>query len=106
LTGLLFGLGLGAFIWGSREYSRAQSSLEGAIDLAAAGKLDEAATKARARLARSPGDNATRILLAQILLRQAEESASQTDPARAELARMAIGYLEQVRPENPSMAAT
>ncbi len=106
LTGLMFGLATAVLFWGSREYSRAQGSLEGAIDLAASGKLDEAEARARARVEGAPGDNAARILLAQILLRQAEKAANPSDPARVDSARRAIEYLEPVRPDTPAMAAT
>jgi len=102
----MFGLAAAVMLWGSREYSRGRGSLEAVIDLAASGRLDEAKARALSRLEKSPGDNATRILLAQILLKESEGSGSPSDSARAESARRVIECLEPVRPDSPAMAAT
>ena len=68
LTWLMACLGVGGLAWGAWEFLRPRPSLEDAIQLADAGKLDEAAEMIRTHLADRPEDDAAHLLLAQILL--------------------------------------
>jgi tetratricopeptide (TPR) repeat protein len=103
---LLFGLGLGGLTWAAREYSRDRISLEQAIELANAGKLNDAASRVRSHLRRFPDHNAAHLLLAQILLKKASPSTKPADHDVLEWAHAALDHLEQVRPEHTGMAVT
>jgi tetratricopeptide (TPR) repeat protein len=98
-------LTLGALAWGAGQYSRAVTSLEGAIELADAGKLAEAESRVRARLAREPDDDAARILLAQFLLKEAGPGGGESDRDRSGPAMEAFDLLQHVRPEHSRMAS-
>jgi tetratricopeptide (TPR) repeat protein len=103
---LTLALAVGAIAWGVRESSRTRPPVDELIELAEAGKLAEAASRGRDLAARYPDDGATRLLLAQILLKLPESQPSQTGRDRAGVVQEALEHLGGVKPDKPRMAAT
>ena len=103
---LTIGVAAGGLAWAIRESSRTRPPLDDLIELADAGKLEEAADRGRALVAKHPDDGPARLLLAQMLLRQpgARPSTSSRNPSG--LAQEALDQLDRIRPDNPRMAAT
>jgi tetratricopeptide (TPR) repeat protein len=104
LTGLMVALGVGGLGWGAGQWLRSRASLEEAIGLADAGRLDEAEAKLRARLAADPDDGAAALLLAQVALKRLDSPATQAGRPAEEWAQLALDHLRRVHPSNPTMA--
>jgi tetratricopeptide (TPR) repeat protein len=104
LIGMIVTLGIGGVGWVVWDSSRPSPSLQGVIDLADAGRLDEAETKLRAYLAARPDDYAADLLLAQVLLKRPELASNPARPGRSTPAQEALDILRPVRPANPGMA--
>jgi tetratricopeptide (TPR) repeat protein len=106
---LILALGAGGVAWGVWESSRARSSLDDAIALADAGKLDEAGSRMRAIVARHPDDGTARLLLAQFLMKRPDPLSPSAKGGRSSVgvaeAEEALGHLAHVHPDKPSMAA-
>jgi Flp pilus assembly protein TadD len=106
LTWLAVSLGIAGLGWGAWEVSRERPTLDGVIDLAEAGRFEEAEARVRAYLAARPDDGAARLLLAQILLKRPERPPTQGEQRASGSADEALDHLRRVRPRNPRMAAT
>jgi tetratricopeptide (TPR) repeat protein len=106
---LILALGAGGVAWGVWESSRIRPSLEDAIAMADAGKLDEASALLRSVVARHPEDGPARLLLAQFLMKQPDYQSPSTKGGRSSVgiaeAEEALGHLAHVHPDKPSMAA-
>jgi tetratricopeptide (TPR) repeat protein len=103
LMGLIVAMGvggLGSVAWVS---SRVRPSLDRVIDLAAAGRLDEAEADVRAYLSARPEDYAADLLLAQILLKRAEAAPPGATSAGPTPAQEALDVLDRVRPIDADM---
>jgi Flp pilus assembly protein TadD len=96
---------VGGLTWGAWESFRARPSLAGVVELAEAGRFDEAEAKVRAYLAGRDDDTA-RLLLAQILLKRPDPSSAQGRSPGAATAELALDQLRRVRPRNKRMAVT
>jgi Flp pilus assembly protein TadD len=104
LTGLTICLVAGALGWGAWESMRARPSLERAIRLADAGRLDDAASEVRVHLAAADDDHAAHLLLAQIVLKRPDPPSNQTECRPSESAHEAMEHLRRIRPLNSRMA--
>jgi tetratricopeptide (TPR) repeat protein len=104
LTGLTVAVGVGGLGWSARQSLRSSSSLDNAIGLASAGRLDEAEAKVRARLAADPDAAAAHLLLAQIILKRPDQPAPPSERCPSPSGQEALDHLDRVHPENPSMA--
>ena len=104
MTGLTFSLGVGGLGWGAWQSLRSRPSLDEAIGLADAGRLDEAEAKVRARLAADPDDAAAHLLLAQIILKRPDPPSSPAERRPSPSGQEALDHLDRVRPQNPTMA--
>jgi tetratricopeptide (TPR) repeat protein len=102
--GLIALLAVGGLGWVAWESTRVRPSLDGAIDLAAAGRVDEAEARVRAYLAARPEDGSANILLAQILLKRPDPPPTQAPSGRPEPAQQALEVLDRVRPVNSDMS--
>jgi tetratricopeptide (TPR) repeat protein len=106
LAGLMVVLGVVGLGWGAGHWLRSRPSLEEAIELADAGRLDASEAKLRARLAANPDDGAAALLLAQAALKRLDAPATLAGRPPEEWAQRALDHLRRVRPSNPRMAAT
>jgi len=104
LTGLMVSLGAVGLGWVARQSQHSTPSLDEAIGLTAAGRLDDAEAKVRARLVADPGDGDARLLLAQIILKKPQPPSAAADPCFSPSAQMALDQLDRVRVVNPSRA--
>jgi Flp pilus assembly protein TadD len=106
LAWLAISLGIGGLGWGAWGSLRSHPSLDGAIELAEAGRLEEAEARVRAYLAAGPNDVAANLLLAQILLKRPDPPSTQGEQRGAGSAEVALDHLRRVRPVNRRMAVT
>jgi tetratricopeptide (TPR) repeat protein len=106
LTGLTVALFVGGLSWCTWQVLNQAPSFANAIELADAGRLDEAAAKVRAYLAKDPDHAAANLLLAQIVLKQPEPPFTSSGHGSSQSAHEALEHLRLVRPSNPKMAAT
>ena len=95
----LVGCGLALY---ASQFKKQPPSLEDALELVHAGKLDSAAMRIRAILSANPDHAAANVLLAQILLKSADP-ASGGSPSSGS-AEKALAHLRRVRPTSPRMA--
>jgi Flp pilus assembly protein TadD len=96
----------GGLGWGAWESMRARPSLERAIRLADAGRLDDAAKEVRAQLAAAGDEHAAHLLLAQIILKRPDPPSNQAERPPSESAQEAMEHLSRIRPLNSRMAVT
>jgi tetratricopeptide (TPR) repeat protein len=106
LTGLMIVLVAGGLGWGAGQWLRARPPLGEAIELADAGRLDEAEAKLRARLAVDPDDGAAALLLAEVALKRLDSPTTLAGRPPEDWAQRALDQLHRVRPSNRRMAAT
>jgi Flp pilus assembly protein TadD len=92
-----------ALAWCTWESLRQHPSLDRAIRLADAGRLDDAIAEVRAYLAAKHDDSAAHLLLAQVVLKRLDQPSTQPGGAAAELAQVALEHLSRVRPKNRKM---
>jgi tetratricopeptide (TPR) repeat protein len=104
LTVLTVTLAVGGLGWGAWQSLRSNRSLDEAIGLAGAGRLDEAEAQVRARLAADPDADAAHLLLAQIILKRPNPPSEPSERGRTLSGQEALDHLDRVRPQNPSMA--
>ena len=86
------------------QFKEQPPSLDNAIELVSAGRLDEAATRIRTMLHEHPDHAAANVLLAQILLKRADPAGG--NAPSSESARDALAHLGRVRPDTSRMAVT
>lgn len=103
LAGLTIAIGAAGVGWGTWQSLRSRPSLDEVIALAAAGKLDEAETKVRDRLATDPRDGAANLLLAQIILNRPEPASSPAERQPSPSGQVALDHLDRIRNRTPSM---
>ncbi len=103
LAGLTIAIGAAGVGWGTWQSLRSRPSLDEVIALAAAGKLDEAETKVRDRLATDPRDGAANLLLAQIILNRPEPASSPAERRPSPSGQVALDHLDRIRNRTPSM---
>ncbi len=104
LGGLMVAMAAGGLGWGAWHASPLRPSLDEAIKLVDAGRLDEAEAMLRPRLTSDSDDGAAHLLLAQILLKRPEPSGSPSERRPAPTAQLALDYLDRVHPRNSTMA--
>ncbi len=104
LMTLTLSLAVGGLGWVAWESSRMRPSLDGVIDLAEAGRFDEAEARVRSYLAAGPEDYAADLLLAQVLLKRPDSASDRAEPGHSAPARAALEVLARVRPVNDDMA--
>jgi tetratricopeptide (TPR) repeat protein len=104
LTGVLVAWCLGGLVWGVGQWLRWRPSLEDAIALAEAGRLDEAEARLRARLAVDPNDEATHLLLAQVAVRRLDAPEALAGRSPEDWARLALDHLDRVHTSDPNRA--
>jgi hypothetical protein len=63
-------LAIGVFAWFKWQLQRQPATFDDVIELADAGKLDDAASKLRTYLSSKPHDAAANLLMAQVLLKR------------------------------------
>ena len=103
LTCLLVALVGGGLGWSAWQSGRSRPSLEEAIALADAGRLDEAEAKVRARLAADPDDSASHLLCAQIILKHPDPPSMPAERRPSPWAGAALDHLDHVRARDRSM---
>jgi tetratricopeptide (TPR) repeat protein len=106
LCGLMVALGLGGLGLGAWQSFRSSPSLDVALRLADAGRLDEAEGKLQPCLASDTDDGAAHLLLAQILLKRPEPSGSPSERRSSPAGQVVLEYLDRVHPRNPRMAVS
>jgi tetratricopeptide (TPR) repeat protein len=106
LIGLLTAVGAGGLAWGVWEFANSRRWLDQAIEYADAGELDLAAGRIRAGLATDPGNDAARLLLAQIILKRPSSGSDSMEESRVQSGAEALDQLREVQPSNPRMAVT
>ncbi len=104
LGGLIVAMGAGGLGWGAWQASRSRPSLDEAIKLADAGKLDEAEATLRPHLTSNSDDGAAHLLLAQIILKRPEPSGPPSDRRPSPAGQVALNHLDRVHPRNSPMA--
>jgi tetratricopeptide (TPR) repeat protein len=104
LTGLLVTLCVAGLGWGAWRSSRSRPSLEEAIALADAGRLDEAEAKVLARLAGDPDDSGSHLLCAQITLKRPDPASEPADRRPSPWGQAALDHLDRVRPRGADMS--
>ena len=104
LSLVILSLTAGGLAYCARHFNGHPRSLDEAIELAEAGKLDEAAGLLRTVVATNPDHGAANLLLAQVLLKRTE-TPGETPPSSGS-AEEALALLGQVRPNNPRMHTT
>jgi tetratricopeptide (TPR) repeat protein len=95
-----FGLG-----WGAWSVFRPRPTLTGAVALAEAGRLDEAADQVKWFLRENPQSNPAHLLIAQIYLRRAVRQATASVRPAPQAARAALAHLRRIGPDDRNLTA-
>ena len=104
LGGLMVALGAGGLGWGAWQAARSRPSLDEAIKLADAGRLDEAEATLRPHLMSDSDDGAAHLLLAQIILKRPEPSGPPSERRPSPVGQVVLDDLDRVHPRNSAMA--
>jgi tetratricopeptide (TPR) repeat protein len=99
-------VGVGGAACAAWAILRGRPSLEDAIALAEAGRLDEAEARLNAYLARDRQNGEANLLMAQIALRQPDPDVQQSQRRPSARAQVALDHLGRIHPANASIAVT
>jgi tetratricopeptide (TPR) repeat protein len=98
-------LGVVAVGLGGWRAPRSRPSLDEAIRLVEAGRLDEAEANLTPWLSSDSDDGAAHLLLAQVILKRPEPTGPASGRRPSPAAQAALDALDRVHPRNPTMAA-